>query len=186
MGPQGLGQFPRHRVAVDVQWFAGVVRAVGAGRAGAVHCQGGDHGYVSPVQDRLDRLAVHPVYFPNVTQLGVGDAGLEHSAVDAAEADCLAAQRLQCRHQLLVDEAGEYCHDDLQAGGVGDPEAPHEPGRDSLALHPVGNNVAAAVDDHDLRAFPLQRHQVSEAGVVAAQGAAADFHNHQTWLGGRA
>ena len=121
-------------------------------------------------------VAVHRGDLADESQLRIGDLAFEHTAIDAAEADGVAAKLLHLGHQLFVDESRQNGDDDVEAGCVGHPKTADELGRYPMALHPLGNHVAAAVDYHHLRAFPLQRYQVSQTGVVASQGAATDFH----------
>jgi hypothetical protein len=82
-------------------------------------------------------------------------------------------------NELLVDQAGEDRHHDVQAGGVGDPKAVDEAWRDALALHPLGDDVAPTVDYYNVYPLLLKGDQVLQTGVMAAQGTAPDLHHYR-------
>ena len=107
--------------------------------------------------------------------------GLDQPAVLAADADRLAAGRLDRGDDLLVDLAGQDHLDHLDGRGVGDPQ-PVDEGR--LDLQPVEHGLdlrPAAMDDDRVDADLLQQHDV--AGEVAghalvAHGVAAILDHH--------
>ena len=141
-----------------------------------MHAQRRNHRDVTCIQRGSDGGGVHFLNLADVAQFRVGYAAGQHTVVYAAEADAPAAQLLQQRHQFLVNQTAQHRHDDFQALGVGDAQPADEVRRYALALHPSGYDVAAAVHHDDLGSFSLQLDEVEQGGVVAAQGAAADFH----------
>ena len=139
--------------------------------------EGRDNGYIPAVQQCSDQPAVHVGYLAHKPQFRIADLGFDHATVDAAQAHGPAAEFLHHGDQFLVDQSGEDGHHYLEAGRVGNPQAAHEPGRQTLTLHPLGDHIPAAVDHHHLPPFLLQPDQVPKAGVVTSQGAATDLYN---------
>ena len=162
-----MGDAAGYGVAIDVEKLAVALK----------QADGGDEGDESGVEGAGYGIGVDLGDFADETEFGVGDAALEKGTVDAAEADGAGAEFGEGGHKLLVDEAGEDGSDDVEAGGVGDAEAADEAGHSAVTLHPLGDDLATAVDDDDAASFLLEAHQVLEGGVVAAEGAAADFND---------
>ena len=73
----------------------------------------------------------------------------EQPAVDARQADGVAAHVAQRGDELAVDDAAQDRGGDLERGGVGDAQPALEPRLDAEALQPLGHPLAAAVDEHD-------------------------------------
>ncbi len=79
----------------------------------------------------------------------LGPRPADRAAVDAAHADGIGAQATQRRGQLGVDDAADDGQEDLQRGLVGDATAGLEAAGDAEPLEPVGEALAATVDDDD-------------------------------------
>ena len=94
--------------------------------------------------------------------------------VPGREVDVVPGQR----PELGGAQAGQHGGDYLQACGIGDTQPPYEPGYGPLALHPLGYDLAPAVDHGYPIALLLQIDQVLQGGVMAAQGAAADLYHY--------
>ena len=75
--------------------------------------------------------------------------GDEQAAVDARQADRVDAEVAQAGDELAVDDAAQDRGRDLERLGVGDPQPALELARDAEALEPLGDPLAAAVDEHD-------------------------------------
>ena len=66
-----------------------------------------------------------------------------------AEADRVDAEVAQARDELAVDDAAQDRRRDLEGLGVGHPQPALEPARDAEPLEPLGDPLAAAMDqDH--------------------------------------
>ena len=75
--------------------------------------------------------------------------GDEQAAIDAGQADGIDAEVAQAGHELAVDHAPEDRGGHLERLGVGDAQAALELARDAEALEPLGDALAAAMDqDH--------------------------------------
>ncbi len=65
------------------------------------------------------------------------------------KADGVAARVAQRGDELAVDDAPQDRGRHLERGRVGDAQPVHEAGLDAEALEPLGDALAAAVDEHD-------------------------------------
>jgi hypothetical protein len=73
----------------------------------------------------------------------------QQAAVDARQADRVAAHVAQRRDELAVDHPAQDRGRHLERGRVRDPQAVLEPGLDPEALEPLGHPLAAPVDEDD-------------------------------------
>ena len=79
-----------------------------------------------------------------------GDALGDHeAAVHAGETHCVDATIAQVRHELGVDNSPQNGRGDFQGGLVGDAQTALEPAGDAEPLQPLGDALAAAVDEDD-------------------------------------
>ena len=75
--------------------------------------------------------------------------GDQQPAVDAGQADRVDAEVAQPGDELAVDDAAQDRGGDLERLGVGHAQAALELRRHAEALEPLGDALAAAVDEHD-------------------------------------
>ena len=97
-------------------------------------------------EDRVEQVAPKPD--------DVGDEphardplGDEQAAVDAGQPDRIDAEVAQRGDELAVDDAAQDGRGDLERLGVGHAQAALEARRDAEALEPLGDPLAAAVDE---------------------------------------
>ena len=99
-------------------------------------------------EDRVEQVA--PDADDRRHEPEVGDAlGDEQAAIDAGQPDGIDAEVAQAGHELAVDHSAEDRGGHFERLGVGDAQAAFELGRDAQALEPLGDALAAAMDqDH--------------------------------------
>ena len=109
-----------------------------------------------------------------------GLAGEHHVAVLAAQADRLAAGRVDEADDLLVDRAGQHHLDDLDGRRVGDAQAAGELRLDAEPLEHLADLRAAAMHHDRIDGGLLHQHDVAREAprqVLVAHGVAAVFHH---------
>ena len=111
----------------------------------------------------------------NETELWVLHYSLEHAAIGSANADAPGAKGAERRYKVLVYEAREDSDDDIKTGLVGDSQTSHESGPDALLLHPLGDDLAPAVNHHRPDAPILKLDEVLGSRVIAPEGATPDL-----------
>ena len=99
-------------------------------------------------EDRVEEIATEPDDAGDEAEVR-DPLGDEEAAIDPGQPDRVDAEVAQAGHQLAVDDAPQDGRRDLERLGVGDPEAALEPARDAEPLEPLGDPLAAAVDEHD-------------------------------------
>ena len=116
-------------------------------------------------EDGVQKVAAqahHPCDQPEMRD-PLGD---QQPAVHARQADRVDAQVAQPGDQLAVDHAAQDRRGDLEALGVGHPQAALEPARDPETLEPLRNSLAAAVDEDDGPAARHDRDLVEHLALV--------------------
>ena len=99
-------------------------------------------------EDRVEQVAAQADDARDEPELrdALGD---EQAAIDARQADGIDAEVAQAGDELAVDHAPEDRGGHLEGRGIGDPQAAFEARRDAQALEPLGDPLAAAMDqDH--------------------------------------
>ena len=173
---EALGDGSRGFVRVDVVELA--VRPLG---------EGGDDGGDPGLKEGLDRFDIHAGDIADIAPvhllpgfrilLRVLRAGEDVITVDAPG---FAAERFQFLDDLLIHFVVEDLLDDADGILVGDPEALLEDGPEAGFLHPLGNRLAAAVDQHGPEADALHERDVLEHVLDALgvfHGAAAKLND---------
>ncbi len=87
--------------------------------------------------------------------------GDEQAAIHAGQADGIDPEVAQARHQLAVDDTAKDSCRDLERLRVRDPQTALKSARDAEALEPLGDPLAAAMDQHD-RSPPGDRRDLLE------------------------
>ena len=126
----------------------GVVRVDVADHAILVAGEGRDDRHLAADHQLVEQVPAHAGHGgdqPHVRE-AVAD---EQPAVHAAEAHGVAARVAQRGDQLAVDDAPQDRGGDLERRRVRDAQPVHEAGLDAEALQPLGDALAAAVDEHD-------------------------------------
>src|SRR6185295_15889328 len=72
----------------------------------------------------------------------------EEAAVHAAQTDGVDPEVAQAGDELAVDDAAQDGRGDFQRLGVRDPEAAFEPAGHAKTLEPLGDPLAAAMNEH--------------------------------------
>ena len=99
-------------------------------------------------EERVEQVAAHAGHGGDEAEVGDALAD-EQAAVDARQTDGIAARVAQPGDELAVDDAAQDRGGDLERRRVGDPQAVLELGLDPESLEPLGDALAAAVDEHD-------------------------------------
>ena len=95
------------------------------------------------------------------------------------EAGSPPAEGQDRRDQRLVDQSGQDSHNYLEAPRIGHPQPPDETGTHPLPLHPFGDQLASAVDDHGPQALLVKGDDILQGAVRGAQGAPSDFDDYR-------
>ena len=121
-------------------------------------------------EDRVEQVAAQAGDAGHEPELG--DAlGEEQPAVDAGQPDRIDAEVAQPRDELAVDDAAQDGRGDLERLGVGDAQAALEPARDAEPLEPLGDALAAAVDEHHGPSTRDRGHVRQHLGLLGDRGA---------------
>ena len=107
-----------------------------------------DDRHLAADQDRVEQVAPQPGHAGHQPELR-DPLGDEQAAVDAGQTDGIDPEVAQPRDQLAVDDAAQDRRGDLEALGVGHAQAALEGGRHAEPFEPLGDPLAAAVDEHD-------------------------------------
>ena len=136
-GPE-TGRDPgRHVVGVDVA--DDPVRVAGQRR---------DDRDLPADEDRVEQVAAQADDRSDETEVG-DPLRDEQAAIDARQPDGIDAEVAQAGHQLAVDHSPEYRGGHLERLGVGHAQTALELARDAEAVEPLGDALAAAMDqDH--------------------------------------
>ena len=126
----------------------GVVRVDVADDAVLVPGERRDHRHLAADHQLVEQVPAHAGHRRDEPHVGEAVAD-EQPAVDAAEADRVAARVAQRGDELAVDDAPQDRGRHLERGRVRDAQPVHEAGLDAEALQPLGDALAAAVDEHD-------------------------------------
>ena len=97
-------------------------------------------------EDRVEQVATQPDDAGHEPEMG-DPLGDEQAAIDARQAHGIDAEVAQPGHELAVDDAAQDGRGDLERGGIGDAQAAFELGRDAEPLQPLGDALAAAMDE---------------------------------------
>ena len=107
-----------------------------------------DDRHLAADEQRVEQVAAEPD--------DVGDEpdprdplGDQQAAVDPRQADRVDAEVAQPGDELAVDDAAQDGGGDLERGGIGHPQPALERRRDAEPVEPLGDPLAAAVDEHD-------------------------------------
>ena len=112
----------------------------------ASRASGRDDRHLAADEDRIEEVATQPDDRSDEAELG--DAlGDQEATIDAGQTDGVDAEVAEAGDELAVDDAAEDCRGDLERLRVRHAKAALEPARDSEALEPFGDPLAAAVDE---------------------------------------
>ena len=97
-------------------------------------------------EDRVEQVAPQADDARHEAELrdALGD---EQAAIDAGQADRIDAEVAQAGDELAVDDAAQDRGGHLERGGIGDAQTALERRRDAEALEPLGDALAAAMDE---------------------------------------
>ena len=125
-----------------------VIRVDVADDAVLVSCEWRHDRHLAADEDRVEQVASQPddVRHEPEVRHALGD---QEAAVDAREPDRIDAEVAQPGHELTVDDAPQDGRRDFQGGRIRDAEPALESTGHAEPLEPVGDPLAAAMDEHD-------------------------------------
>ena len=149
------------------------------GLAGVVDADGGDHRDELLAGEALDDRRVDALDVAHEAEPRVAHRDLDQAGVLAGEADRVRAVLVERGDDLAVDLADERHAHDVDALGVGDPQAVDELGLLAEPAHEVADLRTAAVHDdrvhaHEAHEHDVLREEVRERGIVHRVAAVLD------------
>ena len=129
------------------------------------------HGHLAGHQQRIEEVAADPHHVGHETQAG-HSLGDHEAAVHAAQTHGVDAAVAQVGHELGVDHSPENGRGHVQGRLVGHAQSALEPARYAEPLEPLGDALAAAVDEHHGPRAGDRRDLVEDVRLVGERGPA--------------